>query len=152
MNGTLVWGQDRIPWVDAILAGWKPDHEPPPGGPHPLAESMQGFSSPSTLDVYFDVSSPFAYLGMTQLPALAKLTGVTPRLHPILLGGLFRDIGQTACQSMLDVSLGYRPHGVLNPELFERTSFLKKWAGTIGLANPQLLQLKNRTKGSSGHD
>ena len=55
---------------------------------------MQGFSSPSTLDVYCDVSSPFSYLGMSQLPALAKLTGVTPRLVPILLGALFRDIGQ----------------------------------------------------------
>ena len=94
MNGQLVWGQDRIPWVDAILAGWKPDEEPPPGGPRPLTQGMQGFSSPATLDVYFDVSSPFAYLGLTQLPALAELTGVTPRLHPILLGGLFRDIGQ----------------------------------------------------------
>jgi 2-hydroxychromene-2-carboxylate isomerase len=94
MNGQLVWGQDRIPWVDAILAGWKPDEAAPPGGPHPLTEGMQGFTSPSTLDVYFDVSSPFAYLGLTQLPALAKLSGVTPRMHPILLGGLFRDIGQ----------------------------------------------------------
>lgn len=94
MNGQLVWGQDRIPWVDAILAGWKPDEASPPGGPRPLTEGMQGFTSPSTLDVYFDVSSPFAYLGLTQLPALAKLSGVTPRLHPILLGGLFREIGQ----------------------------------------------------------
>jgi 2-hydroxychromene-2-carboxylate isomerase len=41
--------------------------------------------------VYFDVSSPFAYLGLTQLPALK---GATIRLVPILLGALFRDIGQ----------------------------------------------------------
>jgi 2-hydroxychromene-2-carboxylate isomerase len=90
----LIWGQDRIPWVDAALAGWDPDVGPPPGGARPLRDGVQGFSSPSTLDVYFDVSSPFAYLGMTQLEALAEITGVTPRLQPILLGGLFRDIGQ----------------------------------------------------------
>ncbi|HSD89570.1 MAG TPA: DsbA family protein, partial [Kofleriaceae bacterium] len=90
----LVWGQDRMPWVDAVLAGWDPDADTPPGGPRPIADDVQGFTSPSTLDVYFDVSSPFAYLGLTQLPALAELAGVTPRLHPILLGGLFRDIGQ----------------------------------------------------------
>ena len=91
----LVWGQDRMPWVDAVLAGWNPDGDAaPPGGPRPLGDGVQGFSSPSTLDVYFDVASPFSYLGLTQLPALARLTGVTPRLHPILLGALFRDIGQ----------------------------------------------------------
>jgi 2-hydroxychromene-2-carboxylate isomerase len=91
---TLLWGQDRMSWVDAVLAGWSPDAEPPPGGTRPLGDGMQGFASPRTLDVYCDVSSPFSYLGLTQLPALAQLTGVTPRLHPILLGALFRDIGQ----------------------------------------------------------
>lgn len=90
----LVWGQDRIPWVDAVLAGWDPDTAAPPGGPRPLGDGVQGFSSPSTLDVYCDVASPFSYLGLTQLPALARITGVVPRLQPILLGALFRDIGQ----------------------------------------------------------
>jgi 2-hydroxychromene-2-carboxylate isomerase len=80
-------------WVEAVLAGWDPDADPPPGGPRPFGSGIQGFHSPRSLDVYFDVSSPFAYLGLTQVPALAKLTGVTPRIHPILLGGLFRDIG-----------------------------------------------------------
>lgn len=90
----LIWGQDRMPWVDAALAGWDPDADAPPGGARGFGDGMQGFRSPSTLDVYFDVSSPFAYLGLTQLPALARLAGVAPRLRPILLGGLFRDIGQ----------------------------------------------------------
>jgi 2-hydroxychromene-2-carboxylate isomerase len=90
----LIWGQDRMHWVDAALAGWDPDAAAPPKGPRPVSNGVQGFRSPSTLDVYFDVSSPFAYLGLTQLPALAEVTGVTPRLSPILLGGLFRDIGQ----------------------------------------------------------
>jgi 2-hydroxychromene-2-carboxylate isomerase len=47
----------------------------------------------AALTVYFDVSSPFAYLALTQLPAFAA-AGVTLRLVPILLGGLFREIGQ----------------------------------------------------------
>lgn len=89
----LLWGQDRMDWVSAVLAGWDPDAGPPPGGPRPFGVA-QPFSSPSTLDCYVDVASPFAYLGLTQLPALAEATGVTPRLHPILLGALFRDIGQ----------------------------------------------------------
>ena len=86
----LLWGQDRLAWVAAILAGWDPDATAPPTPPPPLPPARAG----ATLDVFFDVASPFAYLALTQLPALAHTTGVTPRLRPILLGALFRDIGQ----------------------------------------------------------
>jgi phosphoglycerate dehydrogenase-like enzyme len=41
---------------------------------------------------------------------------------------LFRDIGRAAGQVMVDLSLGAKPCGVLNPELFERASFKTKWA------------------------
>jgi len=40
---------------------------------------------------------------------------------------LFRDIGRAACQVMVDLSLGNKPRGVLNPELFDRPSFKAKW-------------------------
>lgn len=89
----LCWGQDRLAWVEAVLAGWDPEAGAPPGGPRPMLESPPAAPG-ATLDVYFDVSSPFAYLGLSQLPAIACTTGVTPRLVPILLGGLFRDIAQ----------------------------------------------------------
>jgi 2-hydroxychromene-2-carboxylate isomerase len=88
----LVWGQDRFPWLGAIIDGWDPDSDAPPGGPRPFATSERAVPG-ATLDVYVDASSPFAYLALTQLPALAAM-GVEPRLVPILLGGLFRDIGQ----------------------------------------------------------
>lgn len=87
----LIWGQDRMPWVEAAVAGWTLTG-PPPGGPRPLAPRAPAAAG-KTLDVYFDVASPFAYLGLTQLPALAAM-GVRPRLVPILLGALFRDIQQ----------------------------------------------------------
>jgi 2-hydroxychromene-2-carboxylate isomerase len=87
----LIWGQDRMAWVEAMLAGWRLAG-PPPGGPRPFAPGERALPG-KTLDVYFDVGSPFAYLGLTQLPALAAM-GVEPRLVPILLGALFRDIHQ----------------------------------------------------------
>ncbi|MEO6777534.1 MAG: 2-hydroxychromene-2-carboxylate isomerase [Kofleriaceae bacterium] len=90
----LIWGQDRLPWVEAALAGWDPDREPPPGGARPFGHDVIAFRSPHALDVYFDVASPYSYFALTQLRALARVTGTTPRLHPILLGGLFRDLGQ----------------------------------------------------------
>jgi 2-hydroxychromene-2-carboxylate isomerase len=89
---TLIWGQDRMPWVEAVLDGWNPEAGPPPGGPRPLRFDVQARAN-ATVEVYFDVASPFAYLGLTQLRALVDM-GAQVRLVPILLGALFREIGQ----------------------------------------------------------
>lgn len=40
---------------------------------------------------------------------------------------LFRDIGQTACQSLLDLFQGRRPRGIGNPEMFDHPAFHEKW-------------------------
>jgi phosphoglycerate dehydrogenase-like enzyme len=40
---------------------------------------------------------------------------------------LFRDIGRAACQGMVDLSLGRRPKGVVNPQVFEQPGFQAKW-------------------------
>ena len=90
----LIWGQDRMPWVDAVLAGWDPDVASPPGGPRSVATDVEPFHSPRALELYFDVASPFAYFALAQIAALGQVAGVTPKLTPILLGALFRDIGQ----------------------------------------------------------
>jgi 2-hydroxychromene-2-carboxylate isomerase len=47
-----------------------------------------------TLEIYWDFSSPFAYLGSTQAEALAARTGATLVWKPMLLGGVFKTIGQ----------------------------------------------------------
>ena len=39
---------------------------------------------------------------------------------------LFRDIGRSACQGMLDLSLGKVPRGVVNPQVFDRPGFQEK--------------------------
>lgn len=41
---------------------------------------------------------------------------------------LFRDIGRSVCQGMVDFSLGKTPRGVVNPQVFERPGFVEKWA------------------------
>ena len=40
---------------------------------------------------------------------------------------LFRDIGMMCSKNMIDLANGIRPHGVVNPEVFEQPSFQKKW-------------------------
>jgi phosphoglycerate dehydrogenase-like enzyme len=40
---------------------------------------------------------------------------------------LFRDIGRAVCQGMVDLSLGRRPRGMVNPEVLDRPGFIEKW-------------------------
>ena len=70
---------------------------------------------------------------------LAALDNVLLAPHAIAwTDELFRDIGRTACQSMLDLSRGKRPAGVLNPELLERESFRAKWSRISGIPQEEL--------------
>lgn len=47
----------------------------------------------SHVDFFFDYSSPFAYLGATQIPQVAQRCGAELRYEPFLLGALFKSIG-----------------------------------------------------------
>jgi 2-hydroxychromene-2-carboxylate isomerase len=47
-----------------------------------------------TLEIYWDFASPFAYLGCTQAERVAARTGAKLVWRPMLLGGVFRAIGQ----------------------------------------------------------
>ena len=78
----LFWGQDRMHFV----AGTRVEDVLPP--------IVRGAHRPRTLEVYWDFSSPFAYLGVTQAEALAARTGATLVWRPMLLGGVFKTIGQ----------------------------------------------------------
>jgi 2-hydroxychromene-2-carboxylate isomerase len=82
VDGELYWGQDRMHFAtrlreDEVLPALE-------RGEHPAR----------TLEVYWDFSSPFAYLGVTQARALAARTGAKLIWRPMLLGGLFKTIGQ----------------------------------------------------------
>jgi 2-hydroxychromene-2-carboxylate isomerase len=82
VDGThLYWGQDRIHFVEGL---------PRPRLPVPVPDLS---SPPPILHVYWDFSSPFAYLGATQVASLAARTNAKVVWHPILLGGLFRSLG-----------------------------------------------------------
>lgn len=129
----LVWGQDRMEWVLAIAAGWDPDRTPPPTGPRPLAPHARARQN-ATLDVYFDVASPFGYLALTQLPGLVAM-GARPRLVPILLGGLFRDIGQ------VDVPLLAMPP----PKMQYVGKEMSRWARWWGVPFSQPSKFPQRT-------
>jgi len=72
---TMYWGNDRLALLEARPA------------PVKATPTMA-----HTLEVYWDFSSPYAYLGQTQ--ALAARTGATLVWRPMLLGGLFKTIGQ----------------------------------------------------------
>ena len=51
---------------------------------------------------------------------------------------MFRDVGRAACGGLLALSIGRRPTGVLNPEVFLRPTFRDKWARVAGLPADRL--------------
>lgn len=50
-------------------------------------------TAPPSIDFYFDLVCPWAYLASLQIEELAREAGATLRLVPTLLGGVFRAIG-----------------------------------------------------------
>lgn len=79
----LWWGNDRMHLVEEALGG------------HPSLPSIAPAprTPPASLHFFHDFSSPFSYLASTQVEAVAARHGATLRWSPILLGGLFREIG-----------------------------------------------------------
>ena len=52
-------------------------------------------TTPRAIDFWFDFSCPYAYLASTQIEAVAERTGATLHPKPMLLGGVFRAVGQS---------------------------------------------------------
>ena len=97
------WGQDRIAWVEAALAGWDPDAGPPPGGPRPFGGDVEGFTASRTLDADVRRVEPVRLPRARRRFRRSRARPASrPRWHPILLGGLFRDIGTARRAAVLD--------------------------------------------------
>lgn len=82
VGGRLWWGQDRLHLVEAALGG---PARHPGWTPKPTTGQSLGF--------FHDFASPFSYLASTQIHGVARARGEALRWQPVLLGGLFRDIG-----------------------------------------------------------
>jgi len=75
------------------------------------------------LDFWFDYSCPYAYLGSTQVEALARRTGAELTFRPMLLGGVFRAVG--APQNMMDV--------LSPPKALHNLHDMLRWAEVFGV-------------------
>ncbi|KAK4613153.1 hypothetical protein CLAFUR0_12733 [Fulvia fulva] len=103
-EGRLYWGQDRMHFVEAVLEGL---NEGKSGGdiakiskplPSLLPRSTRGGIPAGTevkLEFWYDFSSPWGFLGWTQLARLQREFGKSLQIEmkPFLLGILFREIG-----------------------------------------------------------
>lgn len=70
----------------------------------------------------------FATEPLTAAPRFAELETVLLAPHCIAwTDELFRDIGQMACQGMIDLAEGKTPRGIVNPEVLSRPGFQAKW-------------------------
>lgn len=76
----LDWGVDRLPFVRRALGLARAPNPPAAAGGPPV-------------EVFYDFSSPFAYLGTEAVDAVAAAAGSAVTTVPVLLGALFREIG-----------------------------------------------------------
>lgn len=96
-EGRFFWGQDRMHFVEATLLslhsqGWHA--VPSVRSLLPRAIPTNTLPAPTRLEFWFDFSSPWAFLGYTQLARLQRtFPGLKIVLKPFLLGILFREIG-----------------------------------------------------------
>jgi 2-hydroxychromene-2-carboxylate isomerase len=75
------WGQDRMSFVEEALGG----------AASPLAPVLKAGEKIKAVDFWFDYSSPFTYIASERVEAYF---GEHARWRPMLLGGLFKTIGQ----------------------------------------------------------
>jgi len=75
------------------------------------------------VEIWFDYSSPFAYLGTTQIERVAEAAGAQVRWRPFLLGALFETVGTPL------VPL----HAFSEPKRAHQTRDLMRWAAWWGV-------------------
>ena len=103
-RGRLYWGQDRMQFVEAVLLALNEGKDGSSLGQvstplRPLIPRCERQSLPKhqevKLEFWYDFSSPWAFLGWTQLASLQRRFGdrLTIDMKPFLLGILFREIG-----------------------------------------------------------
>ena len=111
VNGEMFWGQDRLDQVAEALGA-------PPVNTAALKPRKQ---DGRTVQFWYDFSSPFAYLGSTQIEDVAKRAGATVEWKPFLLGALFKAIGTA------DVPLQSFPPPKMTYYLLELERFAKRY-------------------------
>jgi 2-hydroxychromene-2-carboxylate isomerase len=79
----------RLPGPPSALT-WDPGEQANPG-PLPAVDPVANQAREVTF--FYDFASPFAYLASTQIEQLAARCGAVVKWHPLLLGGLFRNLG-----------------------------------------------------------
>lgn len=99
--GRFFWGQDRMHFVEATLMSLKSNgkwRDVPELGtlmPRCIPYGRSKLKQKVKLEFWYDFSSPWAFLGYTQLPRLQRMFGTNLEIvmKPFLLGILFREIG-----------------------------------------------------------
>jgi 2-hydroxychromene-2-carboxylate isomerase len=101
-----------------------------------------------TVEFFFDVGSPTAYLASTQIQKIASETGATLKYRPMLLGGVFKATGNASPVSVpakgkwmfSDMNLWAKRYGVtlrMNPHFPINTLPLMRGAVAMQMRMPE---------------
>ena len=108
-------------------------------------------TSHKSVDFYFDLGSPTAYLAFTQLPRICADSGATLVCKPMLLGGVFKATGNASPvavpakgrwmgQDMAQWARRYGVPFVFNPHFPINTLTLMRGAVGLQMRRPELLK------------
>ena len=89
VDDVLYWGADRLHLAAGALSGTRHTPAQLQGPPSPVV----ALAEPSRVRVFHDFSSPFSYLGCSNVAQIAAQAGATVEWMPMLLGALFHTIG-----------------------------------------------------------
>ena len=78
----------------------------------------------TTLEFFFDLSSPWTYLGFTNVQPLVARTGARLVLRPILVGGVFNAVNQELYKQRENMD---------SPRMRHSAKALKDWAAFTGV-------------------
>ena len=84
-NGTWYWGIDRLPYLEAALAGELGEPAPPVVAPRPESERgpLKLSDKPLTCELWFSFRSPYSYLALERIEAILAPHRVPLVLKPI---------------------------------------------------------------------
>ena len=128
----VFFGQDRTFFV-ARAAGVPSSH--PLASPLRLTRTTPGDGAGKRLEFFHDFSSPWSYLGFTQIERVAREHGAELVLRPILLGAVFKSIG-TANVPMFEMSEAKRSYMARDLEDW------KRWWGGVALQFPDAFPVR----------
>ncbi|XP_040858326.1 glutathione S-transferase kappa 1-like isoform X4 [Ochotona curzoniae] len=106
-------------------------------------------SLPRTLELFYDVLSPYSWLGFEVLCRYQHIWNVKLQLRPSLLGGIMKDSGSVSAMRFVTATNMERPEMLTN---VSRELWMRAWSRDEDITQPQSILAAAEKAGMSAED